>query len=282
MVVLLLTIGGIVLHSVMSQQPSQPETVTVPDLSGMMESEARTAITNLKLNPVVNSQQGPAETKGQVVSQQPDKGSAVALGTTVTVWINQGPQMGVIPDIKGKTESEARQMLAQEGFVNIPPAVTATPGDIDEPVNYQPGWVLAVSPAVGSTCPYDSPVTLTLATGKSAVPNLVGMTQGPATDVAKQAGFDVIVDTQTTSDCEAGKVCSQNPDPNTYELRTKKIVITIAKAPVIDTPTYPPYIPPSETATTPDVTDTPTDTQPATGQQGQQGQQGQGGYQPPG
>jgi len=250
LIVILLTAGGFVLHGMM-QQTSEPKTVSVPFLVGLSESQAKQTLSTAQLTPVEHQEAGPAASKGQVTRQSPDVNTEVAIGSSVDFWVNSGPEMGVIPDVTGMKESEARQALITAGFDNIPPAVTATPGSIDEPLNFVAGQVLAVSPDVATSCALDTPIILTLATGKSPVPSLWGMQKDQAVAVAKDSGFDTDIKTEVRSDCADGTVCDQTPDAGTYEFRGKKIYLTIAKAP-----------PPVTTTTEPPETTTPPSPEP--------------------
>jgi len=256
LVVVLLATGGVVAYQLL-KPPPEPTTVPVPNVVKMTQYDAQQAIGNVQLNGVVENTYGPADTKGTVIRQTPDPDTPVLLGSTVTIYVNQGPQMGTIPfGIVGLTESEAKRLLQSNSFTNIPPAVTAELGTL-EPADYVAGQVLSVQPVEGSTAPLDGEVTLKLATGKSIVDNLKGMTEANARALLVQRGFqdaNIVVTLQESATDPAGTVISQKPEAGTYEFRTNKIWITVATAPPPPPPPPPP--PTSDTPTPPATTPT--------------------------
>ena len=96
---------------------------TVPDVVGQSEGEATTKIADAKLtaNPIpVESD----ETKGVVVSQDPQKGTTVKEGSPVTIGISSGPTLPPVPNVIGQDEKTAQTTLKSAGFGDV----TTTPG----------------------------------------------------------------------------------------------------------------------------------------------------------
>ena len=85
------------------------EDVTVPDLTGVDEREARLRLKNLDLKMVVENTTSEVVNSGQVIYTTPEKGASVKAGDTVTVFICSGIPEGdiEIPDFVGMTEKEA-------------------------------------------------------------------------------------------------------------------------------------------------------------------------------
>jgi len=137
--------------------------------------------------------------------------------------------------VVGADETDARTALKNAGFTNIPDALTATPGTVDEPAALQAGQVMQVSPAEDSTAACDAQVKLTLASGKSQVPDLWGMTADQATTVANQAGFQISSSPKgydaNTCNSLPDTVCMQTPASASYAVRGSTIAISIAGAP---------------------------------------------------
>ncbi|MFF3000912.1 Stk1 family PASTA domain-containing Ser/Thr kinase [Streptomyces sp. NPDC057950] len=98
------------------------EKSTVPDVTGKSCDEAKALMTANNL--VGNCTQVDTADDGQVdkvVSTSPQAGSSVDKNSTVNVQIGkkaQAPQKP-IPDVRGRTLQEARQILQQNGFNNI-------------------------------------------------------------------------------------------------------------------------------------------------------------------
>jgi serine/threonine-protein kinase len=115
-----------------------PDKATVPPLTGKSraEAEAQLKANNLKGNFVeVDSK----EPKGTVVSTDPVAGTAVAANATVTVNISKFNQREV-PDLTGKSETEARQLLAQRGLgVQVRRQATTNDDEVDKVIRQDPG-----------------------------------------------------------------------------------------------------------------------------------------------
>ncbi|WP_197511582.1 PASTA domain-containing protein [Tessaracoccus coleopterorum] len=70
--------------------------------------------------------------------------------------------------------------------------------------------MISVEPGEGKTVDFNTPITLTVATGKSVVPSLTGMNEAAATQRAQDAGFRIKVLMVPTDDQTPGW-CSSSP-----------------------------------------------------------------------
>jgi serine/threonine-protein kinase len=92
-----------------------PDTVELPDLTDYSEDEARTALANLNLKVgATKLVDDSGLDQGKVVSTNPEKGTSVAVGSTVGLEISSGKIMAV--DVVGKSRSDAAQILGDRGF----------------------------------------------------------------------------------------------------------------------------------------------------------------------
>ena len=90
----------------------------VPDVVGKTEEEARKALKDagLEMSTPTRANDKSVE-EGHVISQSPKKGaSGVYKGDSVAIVISQGPKMVTVPDVTGKSESEAKKALKDAGF----------------------------------------------------------------------------------------------------------------------------------------------------------------------
>ncbi|MDX1510307.1 MAG: PASTA domain-containing protein [Nitriliruptorales bacterium] len=116
-----------------------PEPVTVPDVVGATESEAVKLLSDAGLVPEFAERVHDDEVPVDVVISQDPPGEAEAFkGDTVTLVVSRGPAPVPMPNVRGKTESEATSQLEALGLV-----VTATP------IGTGPSEVLDQSPAPG-------------------------------------------------------------------------------------------------------------------------------------
>lgn len=94
-----------------------PAPVQVPDLVGLTEDEAETALEavglELDVEDSVNSSEIPED---RIVSQSPSNTTA-EVGSTITVIVSDGPEYVDIPSVVGMSVAEATQALESQGFV---------------------------------------------------------------------------------------------------------------------------------------------------------------------
>jgi serine/threonine-protein kinase len=252
--VTLLVLGGLAVggwywwQSTNEPQAAPPPTkVEVPSVTGMDRSRAEAELDSLGLKASITSVNGEDdETVNTAITQDPEAGAKVDPGETVNVEINVGPKTATVPDdLVGKRVKKAESMLSDAGFddENIKKVDAEQP----EPLDAEKGDVLAVDPGEGEEVPVDSEVTLTVATGLSEVPNLLGKQQDPAARDAEDRGFDVETELVEDENNAAGIVVGQSIDAGKLAERGTTITISVAKEPPPDpTPTPTPTGEPSD------------------------------------
>ena len=94
------------------------EPATVPDLRGKSASAAEAALSDAGLNGSASEEYSDSVAAGNVISQSIDPGKKVDKGTTVSYVVSRGPETkyATVPNLIGKTESEARQALRDAGL----------------------------------------------------------------------------------------------------------------------------------------------------------------------
>lgn len=244
---LLLSALGFFVYQLTKSDPNA-NLVSVPAVLDTQEESARTTISNAKLVPNVVYEEGPAETKGRVVKQDPEAGKQVEVSSTVKLTVNSGPKLVELPDgLVGATKDEARKILNDAGFKDI---VTMDAPAAKETPDMAADTVVDVSPASGTAVTTDTQITLYLATGKSSLPRVIGMSEAEAQQTLTDAGFTnvAIWEDTTTNESEKDKVIRQNPEGNSMQLRTASITLTVARY----TPPTTPTTAPSSPKTTPE------------------------------
>jgi beta-lactam-binding protein with PASTA domain len=91
-------------------------TVTVPDLSGMNEVEARHVLDTLGLQFHLGGTKASKLAPNTVLSQNPDAGSIVKHGRRIYLVLSGSVEKAAIPDLQGHTKREAEFMLDRAGF----------------------------------------------------------------------------------------------------------------------------------------------------------------------
>ncbi|MFT8394503.1 Stk1 family PASTA domain-containing Ser/Thr kinase [Propionibacterium sp.] len=253
LLLILLTVMGIAGFR-LNESAKEPKTTTVPAVVGFTQDQAVSTLKNANLNPQVSQANGPLDTKGRVVGSSPDADVTVQVGSTVAITVNQGPAAGTIPDVRGKSEDDARALLKDAGFTIV---TTKDAGESQEKVTDAAGTIVAVDPAQGSTVDPSTQITLYRATGRSRVPDVSsqGYYQDRAESVLAAAGFtQVAVVPMPTNNVAHGVVLSQVPQAGQLYLRSETVTLTVAVAPS-SSPV------PTQTVTT---TATPTPSTPST------------------
>ena len=256
---LMLGTGGFFVWRSMNPPVVVDPMVDVPRVIGYTEEAAKSHLTNNNLVPNVVTTEGDADTKNQIVMQSPTEGERVREGSTVTITLNIGPKTGVIPaEIIGKPEAEAKRILRELGFTT-PPTVKETPVGA-EPLTAKAGDVTSVSPDVGQTVNLNDEIVLYLATGKSVMPNLKGISKDAAFDLAERSGFaraNIVVKEEPSTQ-PVDQVIDQVPDEGTLWNRADRVTISVAVPMPTQTVTLsPPPVEPTVTPKPPPASDTP-------------------------
>jgi serine/threonine-protein kinase len=91
-----------------------PDTVTVPNVVGLSEDRARSTLEQAGFTSVNSRQTDSLESEGTVVAVDPAEGKQAARNTPITLQVSTGTIK--VPEVTGKSESEARSLLTQAGF----------------------------------------------------------------------------------------------------------------------------------------------------------------------
>lgn len=97
---------------------SGTDAVEVTDVTGMTEEEAKAVLTGAGFSVTVSSQNSDDVESGKVISQDPTAGSKAEKGATITITVSSGPQTVKVkvPDLRGMTESAAKEKLTSAGL----------------------------------------------------------------------------------------------------------------------------------------------------------------------
>jgi beta-lactam-binding protein with PASTA domain len=182
--------------------------VAVPNVEGLTQAAASTAITGAKLMVgTVTQQTSNTVAPGKVISQDPANGSSMAQGSPVNLVISSGPQIATVPNVEGLTQDAATAAIT-EAKLMMGTVTQQTSNTVAT------GKVISQDPASGSSTAQGSPVNLLISSGPQmvTVPNVEGLTQDAATTTITEAKLMMGTVTQQTSNAVAtGKVISQDP-----------------------------------------------------------------------
>lgn len=186
-----------------------PELFAVPDLTGHTAASAQTELgdRSLRLGQVERSYSDTVE-QGLVLRQDPAAGTELRRDHAVSVVVSNGPEPVSVPDLAGKTVSQARAELEALG---LQMEVVA----MEHSTSVQAGMVSAQQPADGELVPGETvQVTESLGPRMVEVPDLIDLEVEQARQLLEDAGFEV-EETTILGDLfsdGSGRVRSQNPD----------------------------------------------------------------------
>ena len=127
----------------------------VPSLVGLSLDQAQQALRDANLAVGDTTSVPSDEPRNTVTKVSPKEGETVPTGTKVDLRYASGQNK--VPDVVGKDEGTARNMLEQAGF-------TVPNAQEQETADQPAGTVLSQSPAAGETSRLGSTVTLVVAT----------------------------------------------------------------------------------------------------------------------
>ncbi|MFC5033851.1 Stk1 family PASTA domain-containing Ser/Thr kinase [Streptomyces sp. DSM 41987] len=104
--------------AVVSIVVSKGAPVDVPDVVGDSVADAQQALQDAGLNVVLAPDKvfSDVADKDKVALQTPGKGTQAGAGDTVTITISKGQQLFDVPDVKGRSAGDAKQILKNAGF----------------------------------------------------------------------------------------------------------------------------------------------------------------------
>jgi beta-lactam-binding protein with PASTA domain len=144
---------------VFSQVILKGETVTVPDLTGLSVSQARTELAKKDLSVAQRgSEFNDRWERGLIIKQDPAPDSRVRVTKVVQVITSAGSQKVTVPGLEGKSLENVLTMLQSTGLVKGKLTQIHTP-------RFPAGRVIAQKPAPDEIVERNSPVGLLLSQG---------------------------------------------------------------------------------------------------------------------
>ncbi len=220
-------LSGTAVNLVISQGP-QP--VPVPDVVGLPQNDAQSAITGATLTVgIVVQAYSPTVPTGSVVSQNPSAGTPALPGTEVDLVISQGPQPVNVPNVVGQAQSDAQTLIT---------GATLAVGVVTQAYSstVPSGSVISQNPAAGTSVLPGAAVDLVVSQGPRpvTVPNVVARTQSTAEGMIVGATLVVGVETQAYSpSVPYGSVISQNPAAGASVLPGTAVNLVVCTEPIV-------------------------------------------------
>jgi len=199
-----------------------PKTTTVPNVVGLSQSAATTALQNAGFSVTVIQSSSSSVQTGNVISQSPAAATQLAPQQTVTINVSTG---ATVPNVVGKSLSSATQLLRSAGL-SVGTVTNQSSSNVSS------GDVISQSVPAGSAAQSATTVDLVVSSGPSTatVPSVIGQTSATASSNLRAAGFSPVADTAYSS-ATAGTVFAQTPNAGTSLAKGSTVRYTVSLGP---------------------------------------------------
>jgi len=235
---------------VSSGPPPAPTTlVALPEVVGMTEQEAVSALQQAGLSPQVVREYSPSAAEGTVIAQLPSRQSLAAVPAKSNMWMVwaaiaaavlilaalaffflQGTSDTVIvPDVTGLPQAEAVAAIEEAGL-------EAKVTEAEDPGDAEAGTVVEQDPPAGTEVPEGSEEEIKVAPGAQLieVPDVRRMNQADATKALQDAGLGVAVTRAANSTIDKGLVAEQSPSAGQEVPEGTTVGIVISEGPAVE------------------------------------------------
>ena len=209
------------------------EDVAVPDVTGMSQAEATTALENAGLaTGDVTESADEQVAAGLVVSQEPAADTEIAEGDAVALVVSSGPAAVKVPDVLGMTQSDASTALEEAGLklggVTKVYSESAEKGSVigqapTAGLEVRPGSQVAVAVSQGAKPPA-SPAPV-------AVPDVAGQSADGAGETLTSAGFVVVVYEAQSATVPEGTIIGQVPSGGVLAESGSTVTVVVSTGP---------------------------------------------------
>jgi len=195
--------------------------VAVPTLVGLKSEDAIKQLKALHLVPDVHDIAS-GQRADTVTASDPKVGTKVVSGTKVRINVSSGPTLLPVPNVVGKSISDATAALNQAGF-KVSPTYVESDQPQNQVVNQSPSQA-----AKGST------IVITVSKGPKsvAVPDVRTLDVGTATSQLQALNFKVKFTYQTVTDPNQDQiVLDQNPAPGKQVTPNSTVTLVVGHCP---------------------------------------------------
>lgn len=216
--------AGVVFAMSGAPNKSAEDKVTIPEVCNASTSKdnIKLKLETLGLKMTEKQDTDSTEPEGTCTKMSPDAGSKVAKGSAVKVWFSAGPQSTQVPDVKERSQEEARSILESAGFKVNATVRTEDSADIAKDM------VTKTDPAAGQSVPKGTTITIYVSSGMTTVPsNLVGQSKDSVLQ-QYEGRFSFTVEQEGSDTVEAGLITRVSPDSGSSIAQGGSITIWVS------------------------------------------------------
>ena len=206
--------------------------VTIPDVSGMSETDAVTRLEQAGLTVLAPSIRENSDTVpvDNVIRTEPKIGTVLDKGAQVRLIVSRGQQTVTVPNLVGMSLKKARRQLSDLGLKST----VSEQFDPTAPA----GEVIQQNQGQGSIVVAGSTIGLVVSKGPApvVVPDVIGDTLDSAQSALQAQGFKVTVTRQDVTDpSQVDVVIDQTPNGDTTAKRGDTVTIVVGQEPTSGT-----------------------------------------------
>ncbi|MFI3169421.1 MAG: PASTA domain-containing protein [Faecalibacterium sp.] len=205
---------------------TQAKTVEVPNITGMLEADAKTALTTagLTVGTITYVETNDTTQQGYVTFQATAAGEEVTEESAINFTVGKAVTTYEVPNVVGETQTNAESLLVN--FTNCT-YITASSESVAA------GTVMSQSVAAGNSVSAGTDITITVSSGPEmgTIPTGILMgTEDAAKSALSSAGFSNVTVTYTTGDASTSSTnvvtaCSETEGSSVA--KSKAITITV-------------------------------------------------------
>jgi eukaryotic-like serine/threonine-protein kinase len=201
-----------------------PGTAGVPAVRGLTRASARARLKKAGFEIEERREASESVPQGRVITTEPESGSQLERGSSVTLIVSTGPEQVKVPNVVNKDVEDARDELDEAGL--------SADVEREESEDKEPGTVLRQEPGADTEVDSGSSVTLVVAEEPQQVevPRVVGRKESEAVAALSSAGLEVNIEEKAVdSPSEEGDVLSQDPAAGRKLDRGRRVTITVGR-----------------------------------------------------
>jgi serine/threonine-protein kinase len=210
-------------------------TAPVPDVVGKVQALAIEDLKTAGFNNVKVVQESSSdEDSGKVTKQDPTGKTTAAKDAEIVITVGSGPNTVDVPDLVGKSLSDARDEL-EKRELKLGNIIQTDSGTVPKDA------VIKTDPSKDDSVARGTKVNLYISTGQETVPDVSDKTEAQARNALKKLGFRVDVQKEF-NEAPKGQVTRTDPEAGTKLDQGSRVTIFISRGDKKPTPTTEPPV----------------------------------------
>jgi beta-lactam-binding protein with PASTA domain/predicted Ser/Thr protein kinase len=223
-----LVAGGVLVYQSLTQTEESTEAQTLDNYVNQPLDSVTGALQALGLAFRTIPEENPLVPENFVHRTSPEAGTVVVEGQVIELYFNPTRALVAVPNVAGRTITDAATLLGQAGF--------QFEQEAEESVSVPAGIVIRTDPPGDERVAQETVITVVVSSGPNQVSIPATVINDPV-DVARQLlesdeyGLQVQVREQVDPTIEAGIVIGIEPAPNTLVDRGSVVVLVVSSGP---------------------------------------------------